>query len=568
MKILRINMNHLSIAIEDLPENRLVMGARAMTSDVVSWEVPPEADPLGPMAKLVLACGPLAGTRAPSCGRLSIGAKSPLTHGIKESNTGGPAGQMMDRLGIRALIVEGQAEKERAYVLIISKDGARLKAADDLKGLRNYDLVRKIYSRYSRKSAIISVGPAGERRWKAATIAVTDKEGHPSRQAARGGMGAVMGATGLKSIILDDTGVSDLPIADPLSFKRVVKEWGDITRRDLSLQLLKRFGTLGFVSTMNWLGGMPTHNFSSFPLQGVEQISGESIRKTNLEQGGSLEGCMPGCLVKCSLRYHNKRRKRVTSNLQYQTVAMMGTNLGIVDPDVIAQMNYFCDNMGLDTTEIGSVLGVAADVGLMKMGDSASAFRLLEEIEKETELGVSLGNGVVTACQKMGISRVPAYRGQAIPAYDPRIIRSAGISYATSPMGADHTAGFLDELGGSKKKEGGRSLKKQVLNTVGDAFGFCLLAAPADYNQVILFLRALINARFDMNMTSTDLVEIGKETLQAELAFNRQSGFYTAHDTPDFLATEGAGPKNSVFDVDGEEIEHLWDDLDAFVLEN
>ncbi len=103
MKILRVNMSSLTTTFEDLPEDMIAMGGRGLSAKILTAEVPPDTDPLAPEAKLVIAGGPLAGTLAPSCGRISVGAKSPLTMGIKEANAGGPAGQKLDRLGIRAI---------------------------------------------------------------------------------------------------------------------------------------------------------------------------------------------------------------------------------------------------------------------------------------------------------------------------------------------------------------------------------------------------------------------------------------------------------------------------------
>jgi aldehyde:ferredoxin oxidoreductase len=206
MKILRVNMTDMSTSYEDMPTEWEINGGRGLTAKIINAEVPPETDPLGPQNKLVFATGPLAGTMAPSCGRISVGSKSPMTLGIKEANAGGPAAQKLGRLDIRAVIVEGSPKNDGLYMLHISKAGAVIENADDYRGMRNYALVEKLHEKFPKKSAVISIGVVGERKLKAAAVDLTDKDGLTSRHAARGGVGAVMGVKGLKAIVIDDAG--------------------------------------------------------------------------------------------------------------------------------------------------------------------------------------------------------------------------------------------------------------------------------------------------------------------------------------------------------------------------
>ncbi|HQN68059.1 MAG TPA: aldehyde ferredoxin oxidoreductase N-terminal domain-containing protein, partial [Smithellaceae bacterium] len=197
MKILRVSLNQQTVSAEPLPPEWTYLGGSALIAKILNREVPPQCDPLGPENKLIVACGPLAGTRAPQLGRVSIGAKSPLTQGIKEANSGGPAGQYLDRLGLRAIVFEGAPQDGKLRALVVTKDEAKLLPAEDYRGLKNYDLVSAIHKQYSDKVAVISTGIAGERQYKGASVSLTDIFGDPSRNAARGGLGAVMGAKGL-----------------------------------------------------------------------------------------------------------------------------------------------------------------------------------------------------------------------------------------------------------------------------------------------------------------------------------------------------------------------------------
>jgi len=207
-RIVRVNMSSLEITMEELPEKYLKLSGRGLTSRVVVDEVNPLADPLGPHNKLVLSCGLLAGTGVSSSGRLSVGAKSPLTGGIKESNAGGIAAFKMARLGIRAIIVEGMSQTGHYHVLVLDKNGGSLKPGGDLSMLGVYGKAKKIYDRYGKNVGAVIIGPAGERRQVTAGITNNDPAGNPSRYCGRGGLGAVMGSRGLLAVILDDTGAS------------------------------------------------------------------------------------------------------------------------------------------------------------------------------------------------------------------------------------------------------------------------------------------------------------------------------------------------------------------------
>ncbi|MEW6184990.1 MAG: aldehyde ferredoxin oxidoreductase N-terminal domain-containing protein [Thermodesulfobacteriota bacterium] len=565
-KILRVNMTKLKTSFQDLPEERKIWGGRGLCAKILMEEVPPASDPLGPEAKFVIASGPLAGTLAPSLGRISIGAKSPLTLGIKEANSGGPAGQKMDRLGIRAIVVEGTPQKDKWYLLVLTKEGARLEEADVYKGMKNYELTEALYKKYDKKASIVSIGIGGERRWKSSSVGFTDTEGHPARHAARGGLGAVMGAKGLKAVVIDDRGCQAIELTDQKTFRETIKNWAEILKADPQAQNMMKYGTPAGITPLRSLGSAPSKNYSNEPTEGFEKLSGPSFEKTNQERGGGLKGCMPGCLVRCSTNYFGPDGNYLTSGFEYETLALLGTNLGLSDPDAVAQLDRLCDDLGLDTIEIGSALGVAASAGKMTFGDVESALALFKELEKGSELGTILGNGVVSTAKAFGIDRIPAYKGQAIPAHDPRVTKCAGVTYKTSPMGADHTAGISYEKFKHKEGQVERSLKAQLIAAVLDTLGYCSLARIAEVKTLFEFLKDLLKARFGLRLTIEDLSDIGREVLKTELAFNEGTEFYTAHDPdPEFVTTETSMPVGTVFDVEPEEIASIWENLDSVI---
>lgn len=240
MRMLRVSMNTKKTTFQPLPAEWTYLGASALVAKIMNAEVSPSCDPLGPDNKLIVACGPLAGTRAPQLGRISVGAKSPLTQGIKEANSGGPAGQFLDRLNIRAIVFEKAPEAKKLFLLYINKDGAKLLPADEYKGMKNYALAAALQKKYGDKVALVSVGLAGERQYKGASVSFTDMLGDPSRNAARGGLGAVMGSKGLKAIVIDPTGTEQIKIARPDDFRKTVHDWAEILKHDVSISLYTR----------------------------------------------------------------------------------------------------------------------------------------------------------------------------------------------------------------------------------------------------------------------------------------------------------------------------------------
>jgi aldehyde:ferredoxin oxidoreductase len=565
MRVLRADMEQGKVSFEDLPEQWKLIGGRGLIAKIMNEEVPADCDPLGPDNKLIIAGGPLAGTMAPQLGRISVGGKSPLTLGIKEANAGGKAAQMLDRLGIRSIVVEGAAEEGRLYCLQISKEGATLVPADEYKGMKNYRLVDELYKKYGSKSSVISIGIAGEREYKAASVSLTDIYGDPSRNAGRGGLGAVMGSKGLKAIIIDDSGTRPVDIADRDLFKNTVKSWVDIIRHDIGCGLFSKYGTPLAVANSSNLGTMPGDNYHSGRPEGSAMVRGEVIQKNLFERGGKMHGCMPGCVVQCSIIYPGADGKPLASAYEYEAIGMLGTNLGIADPDAIARLKFICDDLGLDLIEIGSCLSVAASAGKMGMGDAESATTLLKEIEEGTEFGTTLGNGAVDTAKALKVSRIPAFKGQGIPAHDPRAVKGIGVTYATSPMGADHTAGLTYRIPLRTDGQIANSLRFQVQAATCDTLGYCINSIPGGRASIYGFLADLVNARYGLSVTADDVVEIGKQTLKDELRFNEGAEFSKIHEPyPAFVRTEALPPTGHVFDVPESELVSLWDRLDAF----
>jgi len=321
-------------------------GGRALTSAVVSKEVPPLCHPLGTENKLVIAPGLLSGTAAAMSGRLSVGCKSPLTGGIKEANSGGQAAQVLARLGYGAIILEGKPKNDDLYKVFINKDGVKITVDNSLRMLPNYDLVEKMKQQHGDKITCISIGPAGEMKMSAATIAITDMELRPTRHAGRGGVGAVMGSKGVKVIVLDDTGMKMRSAKDPGKFKDANKRWVEgLKKHPVTGQGLPAYGTNVLTNVLNEAGGYPTYNFKEGRFETAHKISGETQAETETARGGlATHGCHRGCVIQCSGTYNDKDGHFLTKQPEYETVWAHGGQCGICDLDAIAQMNFMDEN--------------------------------------------------------------------------------------------------------------------------------------------------------------------------------------------------------------------------------
>jgi len=549
------------------------MGGRAMTSMVVSTEVPPDCHPLGPENKLVIAPGLMTGSAASTSGRISVGCKSPLTGGIKESNAGGQAGQVMARLGYAAIILEGESQTDDLYKIFINKDKVEITPANEFKMTTNYDLAEKMRALHGDKVAMMSIGPAGEMKLCASSIAVTDREFRPSRHAGRGGVGAVMGAKGVKVIILDDDGCKMRKPADPERFKAANKTFVEGLRKHaVTGEGLPAYGTNVLTNVINEAGAYPTYNFQKGQYDDASKISGEAQADLETKRGGNpTHGCHIGCAIRCSGIFVDKDGNYITKQPEYETVWAHGGNCGICDLDAIAKLDFMDDNIGLDTIDMGVAIGVAMQAGLIKFGDAEGALKLLEEVGKGTPLGRIIGNGAAFTAKAFGIERAPVVKNQAMPAYDPRAVKGIGVTYATTPMGADHTAGYaiatnilkvggdVDPLG----KEGQIDLSRnlQIATAALDATGYCLFIAFAILDQPETFNAMVdsINGMYNLNMTGDDVVALGKKILSMERDFNRRAGFTKEDDRlPRFMQREAIGPHNVTFDIPDEELDTVF----------
>ena len=579
-KILRIDMAGPSYKYEEVPPRWQKWAGRGLTSAIVSEEVDPLCHPLGPHNKLVIAPGWVTGTpAAPSSGRTSFGGKSPLTGGIKESNAGGLSGQQIAKLGLAAIIIEGEPAQGKWSTLVVSKDGVEFQDAASLMGKGMYEVDELLWEKYP-KSAVIGIGPAGEMRLSNAGISVNDMENRPGRYAGRGGLGAVMGAKGIKAMVILEKDGPGVEIANQDTFKTGRRKLTEsiqehaLTKKDGGLNA---YGTAILINILNEAGGLPTRNFSAGQFEGAAQISGERIAEVIQErcaqgaEGTTDHGCHPGCIIKCSSVYPFEDGQQVVSCLEYETAWALGANCGIDDLDYIAKMTYECNDAGLDTIESGNAIAIAMEGGLIQFGDKEGALALLGEVQKGTPLGRIIGQGVEATAKAFGVHRVPTVKGQSMPAYEPRAVKGIGVTYATTPMGADHTAGYtiapeiagvsgkLDPLSEEGKTE--LSLTFQAATAFIDSTGYCLFVAfpILDIPKGWEGMAETVAGVTGMPITGADVIPLGKEILKMERLFNERAGFSSADDRPpEFMRYEKLPPHNVTWTISDEQLDSVY----------
>jgi aldehyde:ferredoxin oxidoreductase len=570
MQVWRINARTHEVKTEPVPASWQRLGGRGLIARILLDEVDATCDPLGAGNKLIFAPGLLVGHLLSSTDRISVGGKSPLTGGIKEANAGGRTGLHMATMGIHALIIEDQPKDDSFWVLHLSLKGVKWEKAGDLAGLGVYETADKLLDTYGDKVAIVLIGPAGEMQMKAAGIQNLDKDKIPSRIAARGGLGAVMGSKRIKAIVFDNAGGQKPSIVNPEAFKTAQKDYTKSVM-DLPQSVTYRdYGTAAMTQMTQRFAALPVHNFSRGTFDQVEKISGETLREFTLTRGAPSDpshACMAGCTIKCSNIFGGEDGRVIVSPLEYETIGLMGSNLGIDSLDVIGRLNWQVNDLGLDSIEVGAALGVAADAGLLKWGDGGGAMQLIDEIRKGTELGRNIGNGAADMGEKYGIERVPVVKRQAMSAYEPRSIKGTGVTYATTPQGADHTCGLtiraqIDHLDPNVQIEVSRNAQ---LNMAGyDTLGACIFAGFGYAAAPDFVVKRLLAARYGWDdLPDNILQELGKQTIKMERDFNRRAGFTKEDDRiPEWMTKEAIPENGSVFDVSEERLDHIFDGME------
>jgi aldehyde:ferredoxin oxidoreductase len=565
--IVRVNTKTGRIGKEHASQEEMRWGGRLLISKFLLREIPPTCDPLGRYNKLIVAPGLLGDSSVTTTGKFSVGGKSPLTRGVKESDVGGEAGRKIAALGIKALVLEELPDVPTTVVLKVAIDRIELIDMPELKGKRVSETIRLLRERFDKQSGIICIGPAGEMKMGGAGVASSGPQDIQVRYAARGGLGAVMGSKGVKAIVVDDTGAPPVSVFDEALLREAGKALVQGIMADPKTENRHKYGTPAVLTLCNEIGILPTRNFSSGSFEKAAEICGDKVAEMIAERGGegrSGTPCVRGCVISCSNVFPDAAGRKTVASIQYENIALLGSNCGIGDLDAIAELNNLCNEAGVDAIETGAAIGVAMEAGVIAFGDAEGAKDLVRQIARGTWLGRILGNGCVVTGKVLGVRRVPAIKGQAIPAYDPRSLKGNGVTYVTSPMGADHTAGnaletarTVNPLGIEKQVEVSRKL--QIRGAILDTLGLCLFTRPPFTKNPDLFL-PLLKGRYGWDLSYADVQKMGLDVLETEREFNRRAGVGEEFfDVPEFMREEPLPPMNSVYDVPMEEMQGIWD---------
>jgi aldehyde:ferredoxin oxidoreductase len=563
-------MNDSNPRWEPVPQEYERLGGRALIAKLLLQEIPPACDALGSHNKLIFTPGLLGGAIVSTAGRLSVGAKSPLTGGVKEANAGGTAGDTLGKLGIKAIVIEGQGRPGELSVLVVDGDSAELVSGNEWRGLGTYATSDRLQERYGADATVICIGQAGEQRMTGAGISMTGERDQRSNHAARGGLGAVMGSKGLKAVVIRKAVGRALQFHDEELFHTASKAFAQklITDPKLGTKGSQHlYGTASIVGAVNEIASLPTRNFSEGRFENAGELRGEKLRELVLAREGKVgTRCMPGCVIACRNLYVDEAGQPIVGTMQYETIALVGSNLGLGNLDDVALLNYMCNDFGLDTIETGAALGVACEAGLAEFGDVEGILGLLKQVGEGTVLGRVLGCGAVTTGRVLGIRRVPASLGQGMPGYDPRTLKGNGVTYATSPQGADHTAGNafgarneVNPLGVAGQKQ--LSLRLQIIAAMLDSTGLCLFSRPPILANPQLMVD-MINGIYGWGWTTEDFDRFNRNVLRMELEFNRRAGITAAdYRIPEFMREEPLPPHNAVFDVPDSDLDTVFETL-------
>jgi len=553
-RMIRVDMTQQKAEIVPFPDAWKLLGGRGLSARILLEECDPKCDPLGPANVLVMAPGVVSGTAAPTSGRISMGGKSPLTQGIKEANAGGNPGQDLMKLGFRCIVVTGQPKDAgKRFGLEVGADGVKVVPADAHKGKWNYKLIEDLGKQYPKTASFISIGPAGEMRLSGASIACTDQEQdrHPARHAARGGLGAVMGSKGLKYVAVD---AGKARVRQPAKRKEFMALCKTYTKNYMDGPQMFKTGTSTVVPVANMLQTFPYKNRTEGQSPDVATLDGARIVESFETRGGGMHNCMTGCIVQCSNVVHDAEGKYKTSALEFETLTLLGANCAIASWEDVADLDRLCDEVGLDTIETGAAIAILMDSGGMEWGDAEGAKRILREIAEGTELGRAIGNGAVATGKWRKHHRVPAVKGQALPAWDPRPLKATGVTYLTSAMGADHTAGLIVNPGLPAEEWARASQEAQLVNAVTDSSGFCQFLQPS-----LDAIREFYGLLYGEEVTQQQIADLGWQCMSDEWEFNRRAGFKAEDDVmPECIKQDPIGPAKLVWDVSKEIVEQAY----------
>lgn len=521
--------------VEELPVSdemrRRYLGGRGLGVRIYSDLCPPPLDPLAPENAILFMTGPLTGTVMTS-GRFQVVSRSPLTSTICDSSSGGSFGAVLKSAGLDGLVIRGRAD--HPVYLVVSQGRVEMRDADGIWGLNTQQTQKALQERTGAKASVACIGPAGENRVPFAAI-LNDRD----RAAGRGGLGAVMGAKNLKAVVA--AGDLATAIADPGGYKEMgLRLDRAVDKNPVTGKSLQVLGTSVLVNIVNAHGMFPTENFRRGVFNDAEGISGEKIAESLLLRQSACYKCPIGC------GRTTRTRNKSGEGPEYETVWAFGAHLGVSDLTAIAEANYACNELGLDTITMGSTIGCAMelceigawDAGL-RWGDAGRLTGWVEDTAYRRGIGADLALGSKRLAAKYGRPELAMQvKGMEIPAYDPRGAQGMALAYATSSRGGCHMRAymimpevlgypvFLDRFSTAGKPE--IVALFQDVAAVVDSLVLCrFLQFAAGISTLSEMLRTVTGLDFG----DEELLRAGRRINTLERLYNLRAGFTRADDT-------------------------------------
>jgi len=507
--------------IESIQER--YVGGRGVGTRVAHERIPFDADPLGPENRLVFTTGPMQASNMSFTGRMNCTGVSPLTDGLLSSNAGGFMSRNFADTGYGAVELTGASESLLA--VHVRDDGVEFEEVDHLTGATVPETVEYLESQRgitSDQTAVI--GPAGENEVRFASIMTSEE-----RAFGRGGLGAVMGAKGIKAVTFGGDSAPDIEV--PATQAEIHREAA--TADDI----MKEQGTVAIMDLANEVNGLPSYYFSEQEFEGVEGINGAAVADKKYKKG-----TCSACAFACKLPTKDEAAGVETEGPEFEVAMAFGSNSGVDDIVEVMKSNEQCDRYGMDAISAGN--SVAAYLAAEdEFGNTELIRETVEKIAHREGVGDTLAEGIDRFHEELGVENW-SVKGMDFAAHEGRVLNGQGLSYATANRGADHMYSTfysveypLVEPDEAFEPEGTVGKSETLVDREN-------LMALNDSGVVCKFSRSYMSperyeALFDANYE--DLLDVGAQTVTLERHFNNQRGFdrdddELPYDLPDFEA--------------------------------
>jgi aldehyde:ferredoxin oxidoreductase len=546
--LLCVDLTTHDLHVEPVREDwaRQFLGGSGLAARYLYDLTGPGTHPLGPDNALIFMAGPLVGTAGPACGRFVVCARSPATGLWGEANSGGDFGPYLRFAGFDGIIITGQSEQP-VYLVVI--DGrAELRPASHLWGLDTYQTQARIQAETdSDRLSIACIGPAGEHLVKMA--GVINDEG---RAAARGGLGAVMGAKRLKAVAVG--GRQKIPLADEARFKQVLGRAFRELKQDFSVDMLRSLGTSGGFEYQKLIGDVPNGYWTVGNFEGAEKLSGAAMAESILVSNGACYRCPIACWRVVEVKDGPFQHPGRIDGPEYETIVSFGSLLLSDNLEAAAYASHLCNAYGLDTISAGSTIAFAyylyneriidkVETGGLELhwGDPAPSIELLRRMAFREGFGAILAEGSRFMERRYGVEGLAVQvNGLEVAMHDPRAMSSMALIYATSPRGACHNQGdmYWVEVGRGEPTLGIVSTdrfasegKAEIVARCQDWRSFynglimCIFSNP-DAQDVVDLVAAATGWDIDLD----EAMCIGERIWNLKRAYNNRLGLSRAND--------------------------------------